>query len=45
MIKKHVFEGVMEGSIAYEAKGENGFGYDPIFMTIEYGLTSAQLYF
>ncbi|MDI9541230.1 MAG: RdgB/HAM1 family non-canonical purine NTP pyrophosphatase [Bacillota bacterium] len=41
--KKHVFEGVMEGSIAYEMKGNNGFGYDPIFMTEEYGLTSAQL--
>ena len=33
----------MEGSIAYEMKGNNGFGYDPIFMTEEYGLTSAQL--
>ncbi|MGI6608841.1 MAG: RdgB/HAM1 family non-canonical purine NTP pyrophosphatase [Erysipelotrichaceae bacterium] len=41
--EKHVFEGVMEGSIAYEMKGENGFGYDPIFMTKEYGLTVAQL--
>ncbi len=41
--KKHVFEGIMEGSIAYEMKGNNGFGYDPIFMTEEYGLTSAQL--
>ncbi|HPW53137.1 MAG TPA: non-canonical purine NTP pyrophosphatase, partial [Erysipelotrichaceae bacterium] len=41
--EKHVFEGVMSGSIAYEMKGDNGFGYDPIFMTEEYGLTSAQL--
>ncbi|MGI6509497.1 MAG: RdgB/HAM1 family non-canonical purine NTP pyrophosphatase [Erysipelotrichaceae bacterium] len=40
---KHVFEGVMEGSIAYEMKGKNGFGYDPIFMVEEYGLTSAEL--
>ncbi|NLZ75434.1 MAG: RdgB/HAM1 family non-canonical purine NTP pyrophosphatase [Erysipelotrichia bacterium] len=41
--QRHIFEGVMEGSIAYEAKGENGFGYDPIFMTKEYGLTNGQL--
>lgn len=41
--EKHVFEGVMEGSIAYEMKGKNGFGYDPIFMVEEHGLTSAEL--
>ena len=36
-------EGVMEGRIAYEEKGENGFGYDPIFFLPEYGCTSAEL--
>lgn len=35
--------GVIEGRIAYEPKGENGFGYDPIFYLPEYGCTSAQL--
>ncbi len=33
----------MEGRIAEEPKGENGFGYDPIFYLPEYGCTSAQL--
>jgi len=33
----------MEGEIAREAAGENGFGYDPIFWLPEQGCTSAQL--
>ena len=33
----------MEGIIAREAAGENGFGYDPILYLPEYGCTSAQL--
>ena len=33
----------MEGRIARESAGENGFGYDPIFFLPEYGCTSAQL--
>ena len=33
----------MEGRVAYEIAGENGFGYDPIFYLPERGCTSAEL--
>ena len=33
----------MEGYIGYHAEGENGFGYDPIFMLEEYGCSSAAI--
>ena len=40
---KEVVRGTMEGRIAYEIAGGNGFGYDPIFYLPEYGCTSAEL--
>ncbi len=36
-------EGLFEGLIAEEPKGQNGFGYDPILYLPEYGKTSAEL--
>ena len=36
-------KGTIEGIIAEEAMGENGFGYDPILFLPELGLTTAQL--
>ena len=35
--------GTMEGRIVYEERGENGFGYDPIFFLPEFQCTSAEL--
>lgn len=36
-------KGIMEGEIGYEAKGINGFGYDPIFLIPEHGMTVAEM--
>lgn len=33
----------IEGRIGYEERGENGFGYDPIFYVPEFGKTTAEL--
>ena len=36
-------QSTIEGLIAHEIKGENGFGYDPIFLVPEKGKTTAEL--
>ena len=41
--KLYGYEGRLEGEIAKKIKGENGFGYDPIFYLIEYQKTIAEL--
>lgn len=30
--QEHLFEGIVEGSISHELQGEDGFGYDPVFI-------------
>lgn len=38
-----IVRGTIEGRVAYEAKGSNGFGYDPIFYIPELGRTTSEL--
>ena len=41
--RSFVVRGTIEGMIGYEERGENGFGYDPIFYLPERGLSTAEL--
>ena len=41
--KTTFFEGVLEGSIAQEPRGQNGFGYDPLFIVSKTGKTLAEM--
>ncbi len=36
-------EDVMEGKIIHEPRGENGFGYDPLFIAEGYSVTNGEL--
>jgi len=38
-----LFEGRCEGRVAVEPRGESGFGYDPVFLLPDRGLTMAEL--
>jgi XTP/dITP diphosphohydrolase len=38
-----IAKGSWRGSIARQRSGERGFGYDPVFIDVELGVTSAQL--
>lgn len=41
--EEKVVRGTIEGVIAKEQTGNNGFGYDPIFYVPEYGMTTANM--
>lgn len=41
--RRESVKAAVEGIIGYEIRGENGFGYDPIFFLPEYGKTTAEL--
>lgn len=42
-IEVHLFEGMCEGEVLLEERGQNGFGYDPLFWLPEQGRTMAEL--
>lgn len=41
--QEKVLRRTIEGYIGYEESGEQGFGYDPIFVVLEYRKTTAEL--
>ncbi|MBR4927508.1 MAG: non-canonical purine NTP pyrophosphatase [Alphaproteobacteria bacterium] len=42
-MEAYVFEGIFEGDIISVPRGENGFGYDPVFVPKGYDKTVAEL--
>ncbi|MGI8892727.1 MAG: non-canonical purine NTP diphosphatase [Bacteroidia bacterium] len=41
--KEQIFEGIVEGIIALQCRGESGFGYDPVFIPDEYHKSFAEM--
>lgn len=41
--KEYLFDGIVEGVIIHEKRGDSGFGYDPVFVPNGYNETFAQL--
>ncbi len=37
-----IFEGILKGKIVFPPRGKNGFGYDPIFIPLNFNKTLAQ---
>ncbi len=38
-----IFQGIWHGEVLEQARGENGFGYDPLFLLPELGISSAEM--
>jgi XTP/dITP diphosphohydrolase len=41
--REHVTEGIMHGTLVREPRGQNGFGYDPVFVADGASCTNAEL--
>ncbi len=41
--KEYLFEGIVKGTINEEKRGDQGFGYDPVFKPIESSLSFAEM--
>ncbi|MBN2729175.1 MAG: RdgB/HAM1 family non-canonical purine NTP pyrophosphatase [Bacteroidales bacterium] len=41
--RKSFFEGVVEGEILHQPRGDEGFGYDPIFRPLNHSLSFAEM--
>lgn len=41
--KEYLFEGIINGHIAHEKRGKEGFGYDPLFIPDNYSQTFAEM--
>lgn len=41
--KEHLFEGIVKGNIINHKRGDDGFGYDPVFLPDGYNQTFAEM--
>lgn len=41
--REHLFEGIVNGTIIHEPRGQQGFGYDPVFIPDGYTVTFAEM--
>lgn len=41
--EKHQFEGIVNGTIIKDKRGDGGFGYDPVFVPDGYNITFAEM--